>query len=169
MPRSILLFSPVLFLATAWADVPSGRWVKTTSPEHTQAEIDRAVDEAAQGVSWMYRGIARPKLAEQAVACPAYRFSGEGERFKVQCEGRDPFEWTVGERGTFTDDKGQELTAELQRRDASTYELVIEAPKGGKRWRYIFGEQGALRVEQEVFSEHLDAPMRWSLDYALPN
>jgi hypothetical protein len=143
---------------------PTGRWIRSTPDHHTQAEVQRAVDEAAEGVSWAFRGIARPKLAKNAEPCRSYQFSRDGELFRVHCEGSEIFEWTVGKRSAFIDERGQSLTASLFQ-EGSTYILTLQNDQGGKRWRYGFRDDGTLKVELEIFSQHLQKPMRWALDY----
>jgi hypothetical protein len=139
------------------------RWLPTESAEATRQKLDRAVEEGAAGVSWLYRPIARSRLAPVATACPAYTFAIDGDRFRVHCEGRDPFEWTVGVTGPWTDPDGQARVVSLTR-SGTSYTLVIENDQGGKRWVYAFAGS-SLTVTQEVFSPHLSVPMRWTLTY----
>ncbi len=160
LPALLLLALPVL----ARASSGKSRYLRATPDAETERILAAAVDRAAANVSWVYRGIARPRLAEVATACPAYTFHIEGDAFQVACDGRDPFRWQVGQTGSFTDPKGAEQQVELLRK-GSAYHLTIKGDQGGKAWVYAFGDGGALRVEQRVFSPHLGEDMVWTLDY----
>jgi len=167
-PLATLLLPASLLLGAAAAEAPQeGRWVRATPADETRRIVDRAVDAAAANVSWMYRGIARPRLARHATACERYDIAILGDRFRVACDDEEPFEWTVGQRGTITDANGRESAVEL-RRDGSTYDLRIESTQGGKAWRYAFDEAGRLIVTQRIFSPHLSEDMVWALSYT-PN
>ncbi|TVQ90049.1 MAG: hypothetical protein EA397_13915 [Deltaproteobacteria bacterium] len=154
----------LLLTLAATATPPQGTYLKATPEAQAKAEIERAVDEAAKGVAWAFRGMARPRLAKHATACERYIFEPAGDEFRVQCDGRDPFEWPLGKRDTFTDERGNQVTAEVTEDDGA-YTVVIEGDQGGKRWLYRFGDDGGLRVTQEIFSPHMSQPMRWTLDY----
>jgi hypothetical protein len=167
---ALLLMAAVVFPFTiplpATASAPvSGGWVRATPPDETRRILDEAVDSAAANVSWMYRGIARPRLARHATACDRYEFTIEDDSFRVTCDSRDPFEWKVGQTGTITGEDGRPSTVEL-RRNGTVYDLRIESEQGGKAWRYAFDGTGRLVVTQRIFSPHLSDDMEWVLSYA---
>lgn len=143
---------------------PTGVFVRTTPDDVVERELKRAVDKAAEGVSWAFRGMARPRLAREATACDAYHFDSSTETFQVRCDKKDPFEWKIGERGTLKDPNGKPLTAEVLR-EGDNYTVILEGDRGGKKWLYLFGDSGSLKVTQEIFSPHLREPMRWTVDY----
>ena len=84
----------------------------------------------------------------------------DGDRFRIQCEGKPPFEWTIGRTGSWTDVEGESFTVTLSRLDQSL-NLTFQGEKGSKRFTYRFGPTD-LRVTQQVSSEQLPAPMTWS-------
>lgn len=156
----------VLLCSTpAFAGGAQGRYIPSQSDSAVKAELDRAVEEGVQQVSWALRGLARPQLAKTTKACPAYDFAIEGADFRVQCQGRDPFSWTVGKSGTWTDDKGDEVKVDLKATGERSWLIDFEASAGGKRIHYQFDEGGGLTVTQEVYSSHLAEPVRWTLLY----
>lgn len=153
-----------LLATTALAAPQSGRFDRVQS----QATVDQicatAVDEAAASVNWMIRPLARPRLSEVATACPGYRFDLQGERFQVQCDGKPPFDWTVGKTGAWEADDGESMTVSLKR-SGDALVLDFTGEDGGKTFTYDFGADGALRVTQQVRSSHLPTPMTWTLAY----
>jgi hypothetical protein len=159
-----LLVTTTICLASAPV-AHGGSWRKATPDDETRRRLDAAVDRAAESVSWIYRGVARPKLAEQAAACAAYTFAIDTDNFQVQCDDKPPFAWRIDHRGAWSDPKGKQHTVEL-RRSGDAYTLTIDGDQGGKRWVYSFMGGQALRVEQRIFSPHLGQDMVWTLDYA---
>jgi hypothetical protein len=81
----------LLLACAAFADdLPAtGRFVSNQDRAAIEAELASAVERSAQSVSYVYRLVARPMLAEQATACPAYTTKLEGDVFTVQCDGKE--------------------------------------------------------------------------------
>lgn len=159
----------VLLCSTpAFAGSAHGRYIPSQSSATVKAELDRAVEDGVQQVSWALRGLARPQLAKTTHACPAYTFDIEGSDFTVQCQGRDAFSWTVGRTGTWTDEKGDAIKVSLKATGERSWLIDFEADAGGKRIHYQFDEAAGLTVTQEVYSSHLSEPVRWTLLYRKP-
>ncbi|MFK7929703.1 MAG: hypothetical protein AB8H79_16035 [Myxococcota bacterium] len=155
-----------LLLMSATAAVPQGTTRHALSEPKAQvdAKLSKAVEETVGQIPWAFRGIARPKIAPLATACPAYRFHIEGPSFEVQCDGKDPVKIDVGGTFNWTSPEGDPFVGTLTKA-ADTYTLNFAGGSGSKRFIYNFGGS-ALVVTQEIRSPRLTAPMRWSLNYA---
>lgn len=160
-----------LFVAWAWSQdlsqVVSGRWSPTQDRADVAALLAAAVERSAASVAFVFRPLARPQLEPQATACTGYTMTLSADLFRVQCDGKSPFEWKIGHSGRWTREDGEALEVSLQRQGRALV-LDFAGERGGKKFTYAFPEAGGLLVTQEVYSPHLGVPMVWTLSYARP-
>lgn len=157
----------LIFLATAALAAPptvSTRFESNQSASAIEAILAQATETSVKSVHWTVRSFARPKLEPLATACPAYTTSVEGGQFKVQCDGKDPFEWTIGKSAPFQSKEGETMTASLTR-TGDVLVMDFRQEGGGKSFTYDFSGDD-LTVTQQVYSKHLPVPMTWTLSYA---
>jgi len=131
-----------------------------------QAILDGAVESAVSEFSWALRPMVRPKLAPLATACPSYDVHIDGPAFRIQCKGKDPFEWTVGKSDAWTSPDGRQMTVTL-RQEGARFHLDFVGKEGGKTYIYDFAGDG-LVVTQKIYADKLPSPMQWTLSYRTP-
>jgi len=157
----------MLFFAalSAWAATPiDARFRPAESPEQVRAILGDTVDGAVEQLPWAVRGIARPRLERGVTACPYYHFLINAPSFRVNCRGRNNFAWTIGKKGSFTDSDGDAHHVDLTEHNR-VYDLRVDGALGEKHWRYDLSVDGKLTVTQEVVSQFLREPLRWTLHY----
>jgi len=156
----------ILMSLLGLASPPSGpaRYVAAQSDQEVERILDHTVDETVKGLSWAIRPLARPRLEPLATACPAYQVTIQGASFRIQCEGKDPFTWKVGDSGPWTSPEGKTMQVSLKKQGAA-YVLDFKGEQGGKRYTYDFSSQGLI-VTQQIYADQLSEPMQWSLRYA---
>ena len=160
-----MLIVALLVTTASAAPSQSGRFERAQPTAQVDQICAAAVEDAVGSLAWLIRPIARPRLKAVATACPAYRFDIQGDQFEVQCDGKPAFAWTVGKAGTWTSDDGEVMTVHLDR-EGEALVLDFAGQDGGKSFTYEWDTEGALRVTQRVRSDHLPAPMTWTLAYS---
>lgn len=158
------LLASAVFAGELPADA-TGRFVRAEAEADVRARLDAAVEAAAADVSVVVRPIARSMLTEQAQSCAGYTMRLDGDVFSVHCDGRTPIVVTLGRTATVDPNGDGDQVTCVAARDGRSVKLDFKTDRGGRRVTYTFAEDGALVVDQEVYSSYLETPMRWSVRY----
>jgi len=140
--------------------------VLSTAPADVQQVRIEAIERSVMGVSWLFGGFARRRLAKVATACPAYQLLVRDPHFEVKCNGEAVFVWSLGKTGTWTTETGDVVDVLLSEQTGG-FELQFTSGDSGKRFTYIYGAQGTLRVSQRIHSGMLPVPVEYGLDYVV--
>ncbi|MFK7930996.1 MAG: hypothetical protein AB8H79_22615 [Myxococcota bacterium] len=162
-----VLLGSALCATTATArEIPDDIYVLSGAPADVQRVRSEAVERSVMSVSWLFRGFARRRLAKVATACPAYQLVVRDPHFEVKCDGNAVFVWTLGKTGTWTTETGDVVDVLLTEKPGG-FELQFTSGDSGKRFTYIYGENGTLRVSQRIHSGMLPVPVEYGLDYVV--
>lgn len=153
--------------ATAGRAIPDSEFMLVQSEDEVDAIRGQAIERSVQSVTWLFRGFARNRLNAVTTACPAYRLIIREPDFEVRCDGETVFAWTLGRSGMWTTETGDDVHVTLIEQPRS-FTLRFQAAGGAKTFTYTHREDGSLRVTQQIDSSRLPVPVRYSLDYALP-
>lgn len=123
------------------------------------------MDEAIASLNFLIRPLAGLRLrpAVDATVCLDLRLTMDAQSFTVQCVGGEAETRYLDGREQFYLD-GDPYRIRVTR-EGRSIAVGHTGERGGQANRYIFTEDGALRLEGTIFSSSLPAPLRWTLPY----
>ena len=152
-------------LAFGADDEIKGDFALVTPADQVATIREQAVDAAAKSVTWVFRDVAKSRLAPLATACPAYSMTADATQLIAHCAGEPKRTFTVGYDGDWVNDKGETVHAKVGH-TTSVWKVDISTDQGGKRWSYQRKDADHFSLTQEVYSGYLSVPLKYTLDYA---
>lgn len=140
----------------------AGQYTLITPPEAIAAAQQAELDQALANVPAMLRPLGERLLRPTFFYCSRYQIE-VGASFRLQCDDRPVLERALdGSASTMSYD-GQTLQSSIQHSDTALT-LALQSDKGARTTSFVPTADG-LTVTIEVSSSHLDAPLRWQLQY----
>ncbi|MBT3223700.1 MAG: hypothetical protein HN348_31920, partial [Proteobacteria bacterium] len=139
----------------------SGVFVASESPEEMEHRLGASIEAAVQSLPWAFRFFARTPLRRTATRCPEYHLHLDAEKYSVRCSNEEKtFVRRFDREDQHTSDEGEVFDVTLVAQDP-TVSLTFSGPRGGQANSWTVLQDGSMRLDCEVFSQHLPDPLRW--------
>ena len=151
-------------------DRVSGDYLPSETLEETEPRLEASVEAAVQSLPWAFRFFARTPLRRTSGRRPRYHLQLDAEEFSVQCSNEDkPFVRRFDSQDVkYISDEGESFDVTLVVQDP-VVSLSFAGPRGGQTDKWTVLKDGSMRLDCEVFSQHLPDPLRWYYLYKKTN
>lgn len=142
----------------------TGVWRLTASDDDARRVINEAVEDTANAMPWIARGIVRTRLRAGTPVHHRVEIAREGQRVTVRFA-NETYTTTLGATEEHRAPNGNAMRVTTTARPNGALELRFAQEGGSRTYVYTPLRNGGLRVATRTDSPHLPRSMFFTLDY----